>query len=165
MQMHLTAACALFLFGLVAAPSAQAQTPWEIGPHLGANLDNDEFLLGGTARFQLESLPITLNPGLEFYPGLDDTGGGLSRSLFVLNFDVQYQLDAESVEPYVGGGLSWATLSTEGQSGSSDLGLNLKGGLVFNPSSSTRPYVEASLNLAGGTELIFRGGLLFTIGG
>ena len=165
MKMLRITACALFLFGLVAAPPAQAQTPWELGPLLGVNLNNDELLLGAVARIPLTSLPITLHPGLEFYPGLDDTGGGLSRSLFVLNFDVQYQLDAESVEPYVGGGLSWATLSTEGQSGSSDLGLNLKGGLVFNPSSSTRPYVEAALNLAGGTELIFGGGLLFTIGG
>ena len=166
MKLHLTAVCALLLFGLVTAPSAQAQTPWEIGPHLGANLDNDEFLLGGSARFHLASLPVTMNPGLEFYPGLDDTGGGLSRSLFVLNFDVQYELDAESVEPYVGGGISWAISSTETQPGSSDLGLSLKGGLVFSPSSSTRPYAEAVINFAGGNEaLIFRGGLLFTIGG
>ncbi len=86
--------------------------------------------------------------------------------MFVLNFDVQYELDAESVAPYVGGGISWATLSTETQAGSSDLGLNLKGGLVFNPSSSTRPYAEAVLNFADGKEtLIFRGGFLFTIGG
>ena len=165
MKMLRTAACALFLFGLVAAPPAQAQTPWEIGPHLGVNLDNDELLVGALARIHLSSLPISLNPGLEFYPGLDDAGP-LSRTLFVLNFDVQYQLEAESLEPYLGGGISWARLSTETQPGRSDVGLNVKGGLVFSPANRTRPYVEAVVNFADGNEsLIFRGGLLFTIGG
>ena len=161
-----TAACALFLFGLVAAPPAQAQTPWEIGPHLGVNLDSDELILGAVGRLHLSSLPITLNPGIEFYPGLDDGGGGASRSLLVLNFDVQYQLEAESVEPYVGGGISWANLSVEGGNGSSDVGLNLKGGLLFNPMGKGQPYVEGLVNFAGGSEsLVFRGGFLFRIGG
>ena len=125
---------------------------------MGVNLDNDELLLGAVARIPLTSLPVTLNPGVEFYPGFDP------GSLFVLNFDVQYELNAESLEPYLGAGISWARASNAGTS-NSDVGLNLKGGLVFNPQSRTRPYVEAALNLAGSTELIFRGGLLFTIGG
>ncbi len=151
--------CALLFFGLVAARPVQAQTPWELGPLVGVNLDNDELLLGAVARIPLTSLPITLNPGFEFYPGFDP------GSLFVVNFDVQYELNAESLEPYVGGGISWARASNAGTS-NSDVGLNLKGGLVFNPESRTRPYVEAALNFGGGNEsLIFRGGLLFTIGG
>ena len=166
MKMLPTASCALLLFGFVAAPPAQAQTPWEIGPHLSVNLDNNELLFGGVARIHLSSLPITLNPGLEFYPGIDDTGGGLSRSLWVLNFDGQYQLEAESVSPYVGGGISWARLSTDTQGAASDFGLNLKGGLVFNRTGNAQPYGEAILNFADGSEaLIFRAGLLFTVGG
>ncbi len=166
MKMLPTASCALLLFGFVAAPPAQAQTPWEIGPHLSVNLDNNELLFGGVARIHLSSLPITLNPGLEFYPGIDDTGGGLSRSLWVMNFDGQYQLDAESVSPYVGGGISWARLSTDTQGATSDFGLNLKGGLVFNRTGNAQPYGEAILNFADGSEaLIFRAGLLFTVGG
>lgn len=161
-----TAFFALFLFGLLAAPPAQSQTVWDLGPNLGVNLDNDKLLLGVIARVPLSGLPITLNPGFEFYPGIDDTGGGLSRSLWVMNFDVQYQLEAESVEPYLGGGLSWARLTTEGQAANSDIGLNLKGGFVFNALGSGRPYVEAALNFADSNEaLIFRGGFLFTIGG
>ena len=160
-----TASCALLLFGFVAAPPAQAQTPWEIGPHLSVNLDNNELLFGGVARIHLSSLPITLNPGLEFYPGIDDRGG-LSRSLWVMNFDGQYQLEAESVSPYIGGGISWARLSTETVGATSDVGLNLKGGMVFNRTGNAQPYGEAILNFADGTEsLIFRAGLLFTIGG
>ncbi len=156
-MLHFTS-CALLLFGLVVARPAQAQTPWELGPLVGVNLDNDELLLGAVARIHLTSLPVTLNPGFEFYPGVDG-------SLFVVNFDVQYELNAESLEPYVGAGISWARTSNAGTS-DSDVGLNLKGGLVFNPESRTRPYVEAVLNFAGSSEaLVFRGGLLFTIGG
>ena len=159
MKMPRTAFCALFVLALVVAPPAQAQTPWEVGPHVGVNLDNDEILVGAVARIHLSSLPITLNPGFEFYPGFDP------GSLFVLNFDVQYQLDAESVEPYVGGGISWARKGATNGS-SSDAGLNLKGGVMFNPSSRTKPYVEAVVNFASGNDkLIFRGGFLFTIGG
>jgi len=123
------------------------------------NLDNDELLVGAVSRIPLTSLPVSLNPGLEFYPGIDN------GSLLVLNFDVQYELDAETVKPYVGGGLSWARSSPDGGSSSSDVGLNLKGGLVFNPASRTRPYGEAVVNFSGNEALIFRGGFLFTIGG
>ncbi len=161
-----TAFCALLLFALVAAPPAQAQTPWDLGPSLALNLDNNEFLLGAVSRVHLSSSPVTLNPGFEFYPGIDDTGGGLSRSLFVLNLDVQYELEAESVEPYVGGGISWARASTEGLDAVSDAGLNLKGGMTFNRSSRGQPFLEAILNFSDGSEaLIFKGGFLFTIGG
>ena len=156
---------ALFLVGLIAAPPVQAQTPWDLGPLLGVNLDNDELLLGAVARIQAGSSPILMNPGFEFYPGIDDAGG-LSRSLYVLNFDVQYELDAESVEPYVGGGLSWSILTTDTQDSQSDVGLNLKGGLLFNPVGSGKPYVEGVLNFSDGSEaLIFKAGFLFTIGG
>jgi hypothetical protein len=153
-----TAFCALFLFTLVAAPRAQAQTPWQLGPELGVNLENDELLLGVLARIHLSSIPISLNPGFEFYPSIDSP-----ESLFVLNFDVQYELDAQSVNPYVGGGISWARASTAGDS-DSEAGLNLKGGVVFNRSGNGQPFVEAVLNFAGGNEsLIFKAGLLFTL--
>ena len=161
-----TVFCALFLVALVAAPPVQAQAPWELGPYLGVNLQNDELLLGAMSRIHLGSSPVTLNPGFEFYPGIDDTGGGLSRSFLVLNLDVQYQLEAESVEPYIGGGISWARASTEGFDAVSDAGLNVKGGMTFNPSGQGRPFLEAVLNFSNGTEsLIFKGGFLFTIGG
>ena len=154
-----TTFCALFLFGFFAAPPVQAQTAWELGPYLGVNLDNDELLLGGVARIHLPSAPVTLNPGIEFYPGID------GASLVALNLDVQYQLEAETIEPYVGGGISWARASALGIS-DSDIGLNLKGGALFNASGRGQPYAEAVINFASGREaLIFKGGFLFTIGG
>ena len=117
------------------------------------------------ARIHLASNPITLNPGIEFYPGVDDVAG-LSTSFLVLNFDVQYQLEAESVEPYVGGGISWSRFSIDTRGADWDAGLNLKGGLLFNRRGNAQPYAEAVLNFANGNEaLIFKGGFLFTIGG
>ena len=131
-----------------------------MGPYLGVDLDRDELLLGAVWRLHLSSLPITLNPGIEFYPSL-----GTDISLLVLNFDVQYQLEAESLEPYVSGGISTARASVLSVS-DWEAGLNLKGGLLFSPVSSMQPFVEAVLNFAGGSEaLIFKGGFLFTIGG
>ena len=160
-----TAFCALFLTGLLVAPPAQAQSPWDVGPYLGVDLDEDEILLGAVARIQAGSAPITLNPGFEFYPGIDDVGT-LNRSLFILNLDVQYQLEAEWGEPYVGGGISWARSSVETQDAVSDIGLNLKGGLMFNQTGGGRPYLEAVLNFSDGRDaLIFKAGYLFTIGG
>ena len=164
MKMLRTAFFAFILFGLLAAPPAQAQTPWELGPYLGLDLDRNELLLGAVARIHLSSNPITLNPGFEFYPGIDDVGG-FNRSLLILNFDIQYQLEAESVEPYVGGGISWARASLETFDAVSDIGLNLKGGLLFNRRGSAQPYLEAVLNLDNGNALIFKGGFLFRIGG
>ncbi len=160
-----TAFCALFLSALVAAPPVQAQTPWELGPVLGLDLDRDELLLGAVARIHLDSAPITLNPGIEFYPGVDDVAG-LNTSFLVLNFDVQYELEAESVEPYVGGGISYSRFSIDTRDPEWEAGLNLKGGLLFNRRGNAQPYAEAVLNFAnGGEALIFKGGFLFTIGG
>ena len=159
------ASCALFLFALLAAPPVQAQTPWQLGPYLGLDLDKDEFLLGAVARIHLDSAPITLNPGIEFYPGVDDVAG-LNTSFLVLNFDVQYELEAESVEPYVGGGISYSRFSIDTLDPDWEAGLNLKGGLLFNRRGNAQPYVEAVLNFADGNEaLIFKGGFLFRIGG
>ena len=164
MKMLRAALFALPLCALIAAPPAQAQTPWELGPYLGVDLDRDELLLGAMARMHLASYPITLNPGIEIYPGIDDVAG-LNRSLLVLNFDVQYQLEAESVEPYVGGGISWSRVSIDTRDANWDAGLNLKGGLLFNRRGNAQPYVEAVLNFDGSEALIFKGGFLFTIGG
>lgn len=160
MKTRRTAFYALFLFALVAAPPAQAQTPWELGPYLGLNFDADELLLGAVARIHLPSAPVTLNPGIEFYPSL-----GANVSLTVLNFDVQYQLEAESLEPYVGGGISMARMSAFGVS-DWDAGINLKGGLLFNRRGSAQPYAEAVLNFDSGSDpFIIKAGFLFTIGG
>ena len=145
---------------------AQAQTTWDLAPHLGLNLDNDELFLGGSARITLPTAPVKLNPGIEFYPFIGSAN--VDVSLFVVNFDVLYDLTAKSVEPYGGGGLFWSRTSvTVGGTivSDSDIGLNLKGGLVFGvPGSPIRPYGEGVLMLSSGSALLLKGGFLFAIG-
>lgn len=148
---------------LVLAVPARAQTSWDLAPLLGLDLDADELFLGGSARIAPLGAPIILNPGIEFYPFI---GSGVS--LVVVNFDVLYELQAQSVEPYVGGGLFWsrASVSVAGISVSnSDIGLNLKGGVVFSPpGNKLRPFAEGVIRIEGGSSLLLKGGLLFAIG-
>jgi hypothetical protein len=162
-------AAALFVFALAAAPSAQAQTSWELGPYAGYNLDNEEFLIGAVSRIHLPTAPVTLNPGFEFYPSIG--GAGVDASLIVLNFDVQYQLEAETVEPYIGGGLFWRRTSVDVTVGGlpvsvsdSDMGINLKGGFMFGTAGGMRPFAEAVIALGSGESLMLKGGFLFPIG-
>ena len=163
-------AAAFFVLALVAAPPADAQTSWELGPQVGYDIDREELVLGASSRIHVPSAPVTFNPSFEFYPSIG--GQGVDASLFVMNFDVQYQLQAQSIEPYVGGGLFWRRASVGLDVGGlpvnvtdSNLGLNLKGGMVFKTSGSMMPYAEAGLALGGGTEsFILKGGVLFPIG-
>ena len=83
--------------------------------------------------------------------------------LFVVNFDVLYELTAQKVEPYVGGGLFWSRRSVAGTS-RSDIGLNLKGGVVFSPPGKLRPFAEGVIRVEGGSSLLLKGGLLFAFG-
>ncbi len=146
----------LVVVPLVLAVPARAQTSWDLAPLLGLDLDADELFLGGSARIAPPGAPVILNPGIEFYPFI----GG---SLFVVNFDVLYELTAEKVEPYVGGGLFWSRRSVAGTS-RSDIGLNLKGGVVFSPPGKLRPFAEGVIRVEGGSSLLLKGGLLLKIG-
>ncbi len=154
-------AAALFVLVFAAVPPAQAQTSWELGPYAGYNLDNEEFLIGAVSRIHAPSLPVTLNPGFEFYPSIG--GAGADRSLIIVNFDVQYQLEAETVEPYIGGGLFWRRASDAGGS-DSDMGINLKGGFMFGTAGGMRPFAEGVIALGSGESLMLKGGFLFPIG-
>lgn len=145
---------------LVLAVPARAQTSWDLAPLLGLDLDADELFLGGSARIAPLGAPIILNPGIEFYPFI---GSGVS--LVVVNFDVLYELQAQSVEPYVGGGLFWSRRTFVAGTSRGDIGLNLKGGVVFSPpGNKLRPFAEGVIRIEGGSSLLLKGGLLFAIG-
>ena len=145
---------------LVIVVPAQAQTSWELAPIFGLDLDADEAFLGVGARIAPPGAPVIINPGLEFYPFI---GNGVS--LVVVNFDVLYELQAQSVEPYVGGGLFWSRRTFVAGTSRSDIGLNLKGGVVFSPpGNKLRPFAEGVIRVEGGSSLLLKGGLLFAIG-
>ena len=65
-----------------------------------------------------------------------------------------------------GAGISWSRRSTDTLDSVTDIGLNLKGGLLFNRRGSAQPYAEAVLNFGDRSDpLILKVGLLFVIGG
>ena len=156
----------LLMLPALAVLPANAQVGWDLGPHLGFNIDNDELFLGANARIDLQAAPITLNPGFDWYPFIGSPN--VDRSLFVLNFDALYKLTAPSIKPYVGGGLFWSRASRNvGGTGSvsdTDIGINLKGGIVFNPLGKLVPFGEAAIAISGGSALLLKGGFLFAMG-
>ncbi len=156
----------LAVLPLVVATPAQAQTQWSLVPHLGFNIDNDELYLGANARIELPSAPVTINPGFDWYPFIGSQN--VDVSLFVVDMDVLYHLKAQSIEPYVGGGLFWSRTSVNvaglGGGTATDVGLNLKGGAVFRPLGKLRPFAEGVIAISGGSALLLKGGFLFSMG-
>lgn len=157
---------------VVASPS-QVRAQWAIGPHAGYNIDASEVNLGATAHIsvpgaKIGKVQLVANPGFEFYPFI-----GTGASLLVFNFDVAYPVPAAGpVAPYVGAGLMFSrssfsiTIPGGGTiSGSStDVGLNLKGGVLFAKGKLVRPFAEATLVVSGAATLVLRGGVQFTVG-
>ncbi len=160
------ALAALAVLPLVVATPAQSQTQWSLVPHLGLNIDNDELYLGASARIELASAPVTLNPGVDWYPFIGTQN--VDASLFVIDLDVLYHLKAQSIEPYLGGGLFWSRSSVNvpgfGGGSATDVGLNLKGGAVFGSLGKLRPFAEGVVAISGGSALLLKGGLLFSMG-
>jgi hypothetical protein len=158
---------ALAVLPLVVATPAQAQTQWSLVPHLGFNIDNDELYLGANARIQLPGAPVTLNPGFDWYPFIGSQN--VDASLFVIDLDVLYHLQAKSVDPYLGGGLFWSRASRNagglgGSVSATDIGLNLKGGAVFRPLGKLRPFAEGVIAISNGSAFLLKGGFLFSMG-
>jgi len=77
------------------------------------------------------------------------------------NVDLIYRFPVSSsaaIAPFVLGGLNFAN-----GGGSTDLGINLGGGIQF-PSASVRPVVGAKVELEGGDDLVLFGAIGFPIG-
>jgi hypothetical protein len=134
-----------------------------LGAHAGYDFDAEEVLIGATFRYELAGVPIggnplTLVPGIDFYPGVDG-----ATFLFV-DLDGQVAIPASSVEPYVGAGLSIRYISVDGGTSDSDLGLNLLGGVAFGTSDKVKPFVEGRARVSDGSTVVVRGGLRFKLG-
>ncbi|MEM1127226.1 MAG: hypothetical protein AAGI71_11290 [Bacteroidota bacterium] len=157
----------LALLTLVLPLTAQAQL--RLGGHLGLTLDGTDLFAGvaGQLPFTAGTYDLVANPSFEAYPFVD---GSISR----INLDVLYPLtDADRLWPYVGGGILVHvinfpddTVDAFGETGDTDVGLNLKAGLLIRLEG--RPYRlfgELVQTLGGGTTLSLRTGLYFTLGG
>lgn len=136
------------------ATVAEAQQQLHLGPRLSYNFDAEEFGLG--AQF---SYPVARR--IEFYPSFDyyfvDPG-----SLWALNADAKYRVPTEGEWLYLGGGLSIARASFNGNS-ATDAGLNLFGGLETRI-GRIHPFAEGRLTLGDGSTFQISAGLNFTLG-
>lgn len=84
------------------------------------------------------------------------------------NGTYSFATEGGSVAPYAGAGLNYANVSVSGSSGgttfsasSSEMGLNLLGGLQFGGGGGITPYVEGRYATTGAGQFVFTGGFLF----
>jgi hypothetical protein len=151
----------VLLAGAVAAEPAAGQVKFGAALSWG---DDTDIGLGARLNFGLGS--VTTRNKIEgratfdfFFPdGFDYwqiTGDGI------------YHIPTNSsVEPYVGGGLGFARSSSDSPSpglggSSSDVFLNLIGGLRFRALGNVRPFAEARFQLGDGSQLVLAGGIYF----
>lgn len=120
--------------------------------------DNSDFGIGARLEHGLEKLfpktPLRAAASFDyFFPSNNVT-------YWELNYNVFYQLRADALTPYAGGGLVLGYASANGNS-NTDLGVNLGGGLKFKTGGNLTPFIEARVELGAGEQFVLTGGLLF----
>jgi hypothetical protein len=167
----LVAGAVLGAAAVVGTPS-ETKAQWAMGPHAGYNIDASEVNLGVTAHISIPGVKIgavqlVANPGFELYPFM-----GSGASMVVFNFDLAYPVPAAGpISPYVGAGLMFSRFAASATIpggtitvSSTDVGLNLKGGVLFSKGKTVRPFAEGTLVVSDATTLVLRGGVQFTVG-
>ncbi len=142
---------ALLLSTLALALAAPAQAQSAFMPYLGYDTETENLLIGVGARF---GAPLDLPVALTIQPGIEyqfQDGGTL------LQFDANVigELNAgPSLAPYLGAGLGVFYVNPEDVGGvdldsETEFGLNLLGGLTFNPTGFGRPFVQGRYSTRG----------------
>lgn len=152
-------AAALTAFILL-APSATAQTT-RIGPFLGFNSGMEEVSLGLDAHFGIDT------GDREFIVGVVAELMPFAENVSVTFIDLDLLIPAEigALDLYGGGGLTVRYVKPEVLDADTDVGLNLKGGVIFG--SETRgwsPFIEVVQTIGAGTEFSTRAGVFFQLG-
>lgn len=161
--------CAVALVGTMAVPGALwAQTV--VGP-LGAFHDDFDLGIGGFA-----SIPVpSLDPNLSIVPSFVYYFPDGDFDAWEINGDVLYAFEVSAdapVLPFAFAGLnilhvsvpSVTVLGVEVGGGSTDIGLNLGGGITFR-SESLRPFAGAKFEVQDGSGFVVFGGVGFPLGG
>ncbi|MDH3208243.1 MAG: hypothetical protein OEO79_16705 [Gemmatimonadota bacterium] len=153
------------LVGMLMAPSAvSAQTT--IGGVLGYHDDFDALGIGAYAAFALPQLHenISINPSFMYYfpDGFD---------AWEVNGDLVYAfpVSADSpITPFALAGINIMRVSFDagvfGSASSTDVGLNLGGGVTF-PMEGFTPFAGAKFEIQDGTGFLIFGGAGFAVGG
>jgi outer membrane protein W len=159
--------------------SAQAQTSgtrFGVEAAFGAN-NSVGIGVGAFIKFHLAEIsehPITGRVSFDyFFPGSSYCGGfsGCGVHYFKIAGDGLYDIaNAKSnIKPYVGAGLELTHVSYGSAycdefgagCGSSDLGLDLVGGINFAGNSKLMPFIEINLAASSGSEFLIKGGIHF----
>lgn len=144
----------LLLAGLGSMPtSAGAGT--DVDLRLGFYSDAEAFAVGGGLLASVGSNGRWFfNPNLEF--AMPDGG-----NIMAVSADFHYDFPTgSSLSPYLGGGPALMIFSPDGGDSSTDLGLNLLGG-VSSLSGAVRPFAQIKAVFSDDTEVALMGGVRF----
>jgi hypothetical protein len=113
---------------------------------VGLSINPDQFVIGGQMQFPLEPRGLAISPSLEL-------GVGDNVTVFEINADVLYHFEDAGPRwnPYVGGGLGIAFIDFNndfpGDNSTSELGVNLLGGLRFRQHNGSHLFTELRLGI------------------
>lgn len=149
----------LFAFVLLGTVTLSARAQTQFGIHGGYDVDVEDPFIGAQVRFGLASLPVVIQPGVDYFFVGDD--------VTLLQFDLNALYDisggpAEPFTPYVGAGLGIRYINIDAiDESETDGGLNLLAGARFNTMTRLRPFVQARITIEDGTSVAVMGGILF----
>ncbi len=153
--------CAAVTLLLVVPVPGEAQAT--LGPTLGLHDDGD-LAIGATLGLPMESISEGIRFMGEFLLFFPDVGSYFEISG---NLAKDFPLADSSVLPFVMAGLNISRFSVDagvlGNVSSTDLGLNIGGGIAFD-AGSLRPTVGGRFTIADGSGFVFFATLPFVLG-
>lgn len=130
-------------------------------PYLGYNLETENVVLGVGYRFGVSlDVPVTIaaQPGVE-YQFTDADGVTLLQG----DFNVVAEFSgSNAIAPYAGAGLGLLYVDSDLTDSDTELGLNVLGGVLFNPSGFGQPFAQARYSTAGLDALTIQGGVILS---
>ena len=148
---------------LTLAGAAAAEAQVRFAPQVAFGTESD-FGIGGRVNFPLTQLFNTagffgVGEFNYFFPG-----GNVNY--WELNANLNYLIPGVrgNVHPYAGGGANLGHVSVDnctGDCSSTDIGLNLVGGINIETRTKMMPFIEGRIQLGHGDQVVFTGGLYF----
>jgi hypothetical protein len=149
------ARCAVVALLVMAPAGAWAQSGVDADLRVGVYTDVSETFVGGGFLTPLGASGWYFNPNLEWV--LLDRG-----DLFTVNADFHNDLPMNGdLHGWLGAGLALVDRENRFGNGSSDVGLNLLGGVGFLRGRPVRPYLQAKILLSDDTEGVVAVGIRF----
>jgi len=158
------------------AANAQAQTSgtrFGVEAALGTN-NNVGIGAGAFVKFHLAEIsehPITGRATFDYFFPSSSNFGGYTAHYWQIEADGLYDIvnKSSTTKPYIGAGITYSKWSYGGgycnlfgiSCSTSWTGLDFVGGLNFMSNSKLMPFVEAKIDVSGGSEFLIRAGIHF----